>query len=157
MADTNKKQRPSSLAEIQQIKKGEFDQELSLQLALELRAGFPSPAEDYHRDSLDFNRDMISHPDDTFYGRVRGDSMIGAGLDDGDIVVVDRRKEPHNGSIIVAYINNEFTIKYLDLTHKNDGYIELRPANDKYKPIRVTPDDDFRVWGVAIFNIKPFA
>ena len=60
----------------------------------------------------------------------------------------------HHGSIVVAYINNEFTIKYLDLSHREEGYIELRPANPLYQPIRILPDDDFEVWGVVIFTIK---
>ena len=105
----------------------EFSKELELQIAPELRAGFPSPAEEYLHDSLDFNRDLIKHPESTFYGRVIGDSMIEAGINDGDIAVIDKSREPHNGSIVVAYINNEFTIKYLDTTHKEEGYIELRP------------------------------
>ena len=134
----------------------EFSKELELQIALELRAGFPSPAEEYLHDSLDFNRDLIKHPESTFYGRVIGDSMIEAGINDGDIAVIDKSREPHNGSIVVAYINNEFTIKYLDTTHKEEGYIELRPANAKYKPIRIDEGDDFEVWGVVVYTIKPW-
>ena len=133
-----------------------FSKELELQIAPELRAGFPSPAEEYLHDSLDFNRDLIKHPESTFYGRVIGDSMIDAGINDGDIAVIDKSREPHNGSIVVAYINNEFTIKYLDTTHKEEGYIELRPANAKYKPIRIDEGDDFEVWGVVAFTIKPW-
>lgn len=134
----------------------EFSKELELQIAPELRAGFPSPAEEYLQDSLDFNRDLIKHPESTFYGRVCGDSMIDAGINDGDIAVIDKSREAHNGSIVVAYINNEFTIKYLDTTHKEEGYIELRPANDKYKPIRIDEGDDFEVWGVVVYTIKPW-
>ena len=134
----------------------EFSKELELQIAPELRAGFPSPAEEYLQDSLDFNRDLIKHPASTFYGRVCGDSMIDAGINDGDIAVIDKAREAHNGSIVVAYINNEFTIKYLDTTHKEEGYIELRPANDKYKPIRIDEGDDFEVWGVVVYTIKPW-
>ena len=134
----------------------EFSKELELQIAPELRAGFPSPAEEYLQDSLDFNRDLIKHPESTFYGRVCGDSMIDAGINDGDIAVIDKAREAHNGSIVVAYINNEFTIKYLDTTHKEEGYIELRPANDKYKPSRIDEGDDFEVWGVVVYTIKPW-
>ena len=135
----------------------EFSKELELQIAPELRAGFPSPAEEYLHDSLDFNRDLIKHPESTFYGRVIGDSMIDAGINDGDIAVIDKSREPHNGSIVVAYINNEFTIKYLDTTHKEEGYIELRPANAKYKPIRIDEGDDFEVWGVVIWTIRQWS
>ena len=131
-----------------------FDKELELQIAPELRAGFPSPAEEYLQDSLDFNRDLIKRPEATFYGRVDGDSMEEAGICHGDIAVIDRSLEPRNGDVIVAYINNEFTIKYLDLKHKKDGYIELRPANKKYKPIRIDESDNFEVWGVVVWTIK---
>lgn len=134
----------------------QFEEDLHLLLAPEIRAGFPSPAEEYLRESLDFNRDLIRHPEATFYGRVKGDSMLDAGIADGDIAVIDRSKEPRNGSIIVAYINNEFTIKYLDTTHKAEGYIELRPANKKYKTIRINTDDEFEVWGVVVYTIKPW-
>lgn len=134
----------------------EFSQELSLKLAPELRAGFPSPAEEYLQESLDFNRDLVKHPHATFYARVVGDSMIDAGIKEGDIAVIDRSLEPHDGSIIVAYINNEFTIKYLDLSHKSDGYIELRPGNPRYQPIRVNEGDAFEVWGVLSFVIHKF-
>jgi DNA polymerase V len=134
----------------------EFEKELKLQIAPELRAGFPSPAEEYLHDSLDFNRDLIKHPETTFYGRVCGDSMIEAGINDGDIAVIDKSREPHNGSIVVAFLNKEFTIKYLDTTHKDEGYIELRPANPKYKPIRIDEGDEFEVWGVVVYTIKPW-
>lgn len=134
----------------------DFAQALSLQIAPELRAGFPSPAEEYIQDRLDFNRDMIRHPESTFYGRVKGDSMIEAGINDGDIAVIDKSRTPQHNSIIVAYINNEFTIKYLDLTHKGEGYIELRPANPKYSPIRIDENDNFEVWGVVVYVIHAF-
>lgn len=132
---------------------GQFEKKLHLQFTPELRAGFPSPAEEYLHESLDFNRDLIRHPEATFYGRVKGDSMVGAGINDGDIAVIDRSREAKNGSIVVAYVGNEFTIKYLDTTHRDEGYIELRPANDKYNPIRIDSDDDFEVWGVVVYTI----
>ena len=134
--------------------KGGYTGQLDLLFAPQIKAGFPSPAEDYMRESLDFNRDLIKHPEATFYGRVDGDSMMDAGISDGDIAVIDRSLEPSDGDIIVAYINNEFTIKYLDLKHKKDGYIELRPANKNYKPIRIDEYDDFEVWGVVVWIIK---
>ena len=136
------------------IIKGEFKEKLDLLFAPGVKAGFPSPAGDYLHESLDFNRDLIKHPEATFYGRVDGDSMTEAGICDGDIAVIDRSLEPQNGNVVVAYINNEFTIKYLDLTHKKDGYIELRPANKKYKPIRIDESDTFEVWGIVVWTIK---
>lgn len=120
----------------------------------EIKAGFPSPAEDYLQESLDFNRDLIKHPESTFYGRVDGDSMIDAGICDGDIAVIDRSVEPSDGDVVVGFVNGEFSIKYLDLTHKNEGYIELRPANRLYSPIRINECDEFEVWGVVIWTIK---
>ena len=133
---------------------GEFKEKLRLQLAPSIRAGFPSPAEDYLNDSLDFNRDLINHPEATFYGRVEGDSMIGLGINDGDIAVIDRSVEAKHGDIVVAFINNEFNIKLLDLTHKKEGYIELRSANPKFPTFRINEDDKFEVWGVVIYTIK---
>ena len=134
--------------------KGEFDKALELMLAPGIRAGFPSPAEDYLQESLDFNRDLIRHPEATFYGQVSGDSMVDMGINEGDIVVIDRSLEPQNGDVVVGFVNRDFTIKFLDLTHKDEGYIELRPANKKYKPIRIDADDDFEVWGVVVWTIK---
>lgn len=134
--------------------KGEWLSRLSLALAPNIKAGFPSPADDYLRDSLDFNRDLIKNPEATFYGRVSGDSMRDAGINEGDIAVIDRSLQPTDGDVIVAYVNEEFTIKYLDLTHKAEGYIELRPANPDYSPIRIDSTDNFRVWGVVVWTIK---
>lgn len=134
--------------------KGDFTSKLALSLAPTIKAGFPSPAEDYLHDSLDFNRDLIKNPEATFYGRVSGDSMIEAGICDSDIAVIDRSLQPVDGDVIVAFVNGEFTIKYLDLKHKEEGYIELRPANANYQPIRIDADDNFRVWGVVVWTIK---
>ena len=99
----------------------EFSTKLTLSYAPGIKAGFPSPAEAYEVDVLDFNKDMIRHPDTTFYGRVRGDSMINAGICDGDILVIDRSIEPHNGDVVVAYYDNKFTVKFFDNTHIDEG------------------------------------
>jgi len=133
---------------------GDFTEQLNLQFAPGIKAGFPSPAQDYMHDSLDFNRDLIRNPESTFYGRVEGDSMIEAGICDGDIAVIDRSIEARNGDVIVAFVNEEFTIKYLDLSHRKDGYIELKPANRNFRPIRINETDDFEVWGVVVWTIK---
>ena len=137
-----------------QIIQGDFEQKLKLQLAPGIKAGSPSPADDYSHETLDFNRDLIRNPEATFYGRVEGNSMIEAGINDGDIAVIDRSIEAQHGDIVVGYINDEFTIKYLDLQHRKDGYIELLPANKDFKPIRIDADDRFEVWGVVIWTIK---
>lgn len=117
-------------------------------------AGFPSPAQDYLDKSLDLNRDLISHPAATFYARVVGVSMIGAGIDEGDILVIDRALTPRQDDIVVAFINGEFTVKYIDFSMKERGKIYLRPANDKYTPIEINTSDDFKVWGVVAKIIK---
>ena len=137
------------------ISKGVFDTRLELEFA-GIRAGFPSPADDYIHDTLDFNRDYIHHPEASFYGAVEGDSMKDAGIFDGDKVIIDRAVEPHNGSIVVAFWNGEFTMKYLDLTHRGEGYIELKPANKDYPTFQVKAGDNFEVWGVVIHLIRTF-
>ena len=80
--------------------------------------------------------------------------MEDAGISDGDITVIDRSLEPQHGDTVVGYLNGEFTVKKLDLTHKKDGYIELQPANKNYNPIRIDANDHFEVWGVVIWVIK---
>ena len=137
------------------IIQGIFDTNLELKDA-NVVAGFPSPADDYSHDSLDFNRDYIRHPEASFYGQVEGMSMKDAGIFDGDRVIIDRAVEAHDGSIVVGFLNGEFTMKYLDLTHKKDGYIELKPANEDYPVFKITEDDEFEVWGVVIHLIRTF-
>ena len=136
--------------------KGEFEEKVDLLLAPGIRAGFLSPAEDYLRESLDFNRDLIRHPEATFYGKVEGDSMEDAGISHGDIAVIDRSVEPQHGDVVVGFVYGEFTIKFLDLTHKDEGYIELRPANNDYPVFRIDDPEQFRVWGVVIHLIRTF-
>ena len=137
------------------IHRGAFDTKLELQHAA-VKAGFPSPADDYIHETLDFNKDFIRNPEATFYGDIDGDSMKDAGIYDGDRVIIDRAVEAHDGSIIVAFLNGEFTVKYLDLKHKKDGYIELRPANPAYPVFKVEAGDSFEVWGVVIHLIRTF-
>ena len=84
------------------IYKGEFDKKLELQIAPSIMAGFPSPAEEYFSETLDFNRDMIHHPESTFYGRVKGDSMIDVGIEEGDIAVIDKSVLAEHGDIVIA-------------------------------------------------------
>lgn len=137
------------------IRKGSFSTALALEHAAVV-AGFPSPADDYKHEGLDFNKDYIRHPEASFYGDVEGDSMKDAGIFDGDRVIIDRAVEARDGSIVVAFWNGEFTMKYLDLTHKHEGYIELRPANPAYPVFKVEAGDNFEVWGVVIHLIRTF-
>lgn len=113
-------------------------------------AGFPSPADDYVELKLDLNKYLIRHPSATFYVKVKGDSMKGAGINDGDILVVDRSLEPKNNDVAVCVIDSEFTVKKLRKT-KDELY--LMPENEEFKPIRVTEDNNFQVWGVVTYII----
>lgn len=140
-----------------EIFSGDYSSELPLQFAdAGIFAGFPSPAQDYMDRTLDFNREIIKHPAATFYAKVLGQSMEGAGIDSGDIVVVDRALEPRNGDIVVACINGEFTLKYIDLSHRDKGCIILRPDNERYQPIVLHEGDELLIWGVVSSVIKRF-
>lgn len=116
-----------------------------------IRAGFPSPAQDY--DSIDLNQELIRHPATTFYARAVGDSMKGCGIDDGDLLVIDKAIDPQEGDIVVAYIDGEFTLKKVKL-EPDGSCLWLIPANDEYPPIKVTDENDFIIWGVLTYNIK---
>jgi DNA polymerase V len=118
--------------------------------AVPVQAGFPSPAEDYLEQNLDLNEHLIQHPAATFFVRVDGDSMKGAGIHKGDILIVDRALEATNGKIVVAVINGEFTVKRIRL---HEGKVTLEPENPQYQPIHVDPGADFRVWGVVTYVI----
>ncbi|MBO4754894.1 MAG: translesion error-prone DNA polymerase V autoproteolytic subunit [Bacteroidales bacterium] len=131
----------------------DFKEKLKLHYAKAIKAGHPSRADDYEHEFFDFNFDLVSNPEATFYGRVEGDTMIEVGIHHGDIAVIDKSLDPQDGDLIVAYVNNEFVIKFLDLTHLKDGYIELQPANRKYKPIRIYDVKNFEVWGVVVWTI----
>jgi DNA polymerase V len=113
-------------------------------------AGFPSPADDYAEGPLDLNRHLIRHPAATFFVRVKGDSIIGAGIFSGDLLIVDRAMNPTNGSIVIAGVNGDLTVKRL---HRSKGGITLLPENPAYRPIEIDHSTDFEVWGVVT---KPF-
>ncbi|CDN31329.1 Error-prone repair protein UmuD [Mucinivorans hirudinis] len=114
-------------------------------------AGFPSPADDFMSLKLDLNRELIKNPSATFYARVSGDSMIDDGICNDDLLVIDKSVEPYDGCVAVCYIDGEFTLKHFE--NKGDHAL-LIPANKKYKPIRVTSDNDFMIWGVVRYVIK---
>ena len=135
-----------------------YSADLSKELALAfadggIRAGFPSPAQDYMGDSIDLNRELVRHPATTFYARAVGESMKGCGIDDGDLLVIDQSIEPHDGDIVVAFVDGEFTLKKVKLEPGGDC-LWLMPANDDYSPIKVTAENHFVVWGVLTYNIK---
>lgn len=114
-------------------------------------AGFPSPADDYMDSKIDLNEHLISHPTATFFVRVSGDSMIGAGIEEGDLLVVDRSLEAKNGLIVIAAIDGMLTVKRLS---KKDGNISLLAENKKYKPIEIKEGNDALIWGVVKNVIK---
>ncbi len=121
-----------------------------------IRAGFPSPATDYEEETIDLNRELIQHREATFYARVKGESMVEAGIMPGDLLVVDRAVEPQHGDIVVAFVGGEedgFTIKELDLSEKEHGTVWLVPHNKDYKRIRITPEQSGVIWGVVTYCI----
>ena len=115
-----------------------------------IAAGFPSPAEDHMDSSLDLNQHLIKHPSATFYVYARGDSMVSAGISDGDMLIVDRTLEAINDSIVVAIINGEFTVKSIS---KVNEHLYLMPHNTSYNPIEITEEMDFEIWGVVTHSI----
>ncbi len=115
-----------------------------------LPAGFPSPADDYLERQLDLHELLVEHPEATFFVRIEGDSMIGAGMHSGDILVVDRSLTASDGKIIVALLGGEFTVKRLQ---KRGQKICLAAENPRYRPLEVTEDSDFQVWGVVTYVI----
>jgi DNA polymerase V len=127
------------------------DKALELPLYTErVPAGFPSPAEDYIDKKLDLNEHLIKNPAATFFVKVSGHSMIGAGIYDGDILVVDRSVEAADKKIIIGVVNGEFTVKRI---RKKAGKIWLLPENEKYEAIEVNEEMDFRIWGVVTYAI----
>lgn len=127
--------------------------ELPLILA-RVPAGFPSPAEDYLEESLDIGRYLVKRPKTTFFMRVEGDSMICAGINDGDLIVIDRAEPARDKSIVVARVNDEFCVKQLRIIK---GKVWLYPANPDYQPVEIGEGDDAEVWGVvthAITDLK---
>ncbi len=115
-----------------------------------ITAGFPSPADDFIEGQIDLNTHLIQHPAATFFVRVTGDSMTGAGIFPGDLLIVDRALPPSDGSVIIAVLNGELTLKRL---RNLDGRLFLAPDNPAYKPIPIKEAMDFSVWGVVAFNV----
>lgn len=116
-----------------------------------IAAGFPSPCQDYMEGSIDFNKELIRNPSATFCARVSGNSMVGEGIEDGDILVVDRSIRACDGKIIVSFIDGEFTLKRLRVDQSG---IWLQPANPDYPAIRIEDGSNFQVWGVVTYVIK---
>ena len=112
----------------------------------QVAAGFPSPADDYLEGNLDLNKYLIQHPVATYFVRVTGDSMIGAGIHSGDILIVDRSLEPSNRRVVIAIVNGELTVKRLI---RKNGKVILMPENERFQPIEIKDETDLEVWGVV--------
>lgn len=111
-----------------------------------VRAGMPTVADDHIEDRIDLHDYVVRHPQATFFVRVQGDSMINAGIHEGDILVVDRSLEAREGSIVIAVLDGELTVKRLK---RKGNVVQLVPENDRYPVITVGPEQEFRIWGVV--------
>lgn len=120
--------------------------------ASHIRAGFPSPATDYSEDRIDLNQVLVMHPASTFYAIVEGQSMEGEGINDGDLLVIDRSLTPEENDVVLCFLNGDFTLK--KIAKQNDNTIHLLSENKDFDPIKVSEEEDFRVWGVLTCSIK---
>ena len=116
-----------------------------------ISAGFPSPADDFKETRISLDRELVKNKEATFYARVSGDSMVGAGLDDGDLLVIDRSLNPENGKIAVCLVDGEFTVKRIK---KEKDKLYLMPENKQYKPIELKEENELIIWGVVEYVIK---
>jgi len=119
-----------------------------------LSAGFPSPAGDYVEDALDLNQYLIQNKPATFLFTVRGDSMMGASIEDGDKVVVDKALKPKHKDIVVAVVDGEYTIKRL---YQLRGRIELQPESPNYQPITFNEGNELQIWGVVVGVVRKYS
>ena len=141
-----------------------------------VHAGFPSPAQDYMNTFISLDKELVRHPAATFFARVVGDSMVDAGVDEGDVLVVDKSIEPQEGDMAVCFLDGEFALKFISFkepepvagktrtrkaSQPRSSYdilehrkMWLLPANENYPPIEVTESNDFTGWGVVTYIIK---
>ena len=116
-----------------------------------ISAGFPSPADDFKEIRISLDEELVKNKEATFYARVSGDSMSGAGLDDGDLLVINRSVNVENGQIAVCFINGDFTVKRIK---KKNNKVYLVPENQKYKPIELKDEEELFIWGIVEYVIK---
>jgi len=117
-------------------------------------AGFPSPADDYTEQNIDLNEHLIKNPFSTFFLRVKGDSMINSGIQNHDLIIVDKSLIAVPGNIVIAMIDGEFTVKRLE---KKDGELYLKAENDSYPDFNFKNHNEIQIWGVVIYSIHNFA
>ena len=124
---------------------------MALPLFLErVACGIPSPAQDYVEDRIDLNKLVVTHPNATYFVKVSGDSMIGVGIGEGDLLVVDRALTAGHGNIVVAAVDGEFTVKELQTV----PFLALVPHNPQYQPITFQPDEEVQIFGVVTYSLK---
>ena len=116
-----------------------------------IKAGFPSPAIDFEDNKMSLDKYLVKNNEATFYAKADGDSMIGAGIDDGDIMIIDRSLQPTDNKIAVCCIDGEFTVKRIKIDKEG---IYLIPENKDFQPIQVTESNHFIVWGIVTYVIK---
>ena len=114
-------------------------------------AGFPSPADDFKELRISIDKEVVRNEEATFYARVSGESMQGAGLDDGDLLVIDRSLEPKDKKIAVCFIDGEFTVKRLKVAA---DCVYLMPENKNYQPLKVTEENELIIWGIVTYVVK---
>ncbi|SHL70270.1 DNA polymerase V [Flavobacterium flevense] len=114
-------------------------------------AGFPSPAADFMENNIDLNKELSENPLATFYIKVKGNSMIDAGIEDQDVLIVDRSIEPQDNKIAICFIDGEFTVKRIKL---QKDCLYLMPENSNYTPIKVTEENELIIWGIVTYVIK---
>ena len=118
-----------------------------------ISAGFPSPADDFKEIRISLDKELVKNKAATFYARVSGESMVGAGLDDGDLLVIDRSLDPQSGKIAVCFIDGEFTVKRLKV---RKGVVWLVPENKNYKPLKISDESELIIWGIVTHVLKSF-
>jgi DNA polymerase V len=116
-----------------------------------IKAGFPSPAADFEENKISLDIILVKNKETTFYAKASGNSMTGAGIDDGDILVIDRSLEPQNNKVAVCLIDGEFTVKRIK---KDEDALFLIPENSLYKSIKIEEHNELIIWGIVTYVIK---
>ena len=116
-----------------------------------ISAGFPSPADDFKEIRISLDRELVKNSESTFYARARGNSMEGAGIMDGDLLIIDRSIEPENNKIGICFLDGEFTVKRI--IKKGDN-LYLKPENKNFNEIQIKEEDELVIWGIVTYVIK---
>ena len=116
-----------------------------------ISAGFPSPADDFKEIRISLDKELVKNKESTFYARVSGNSMVNAGIDDGDLLVIDRGIRPENNKIAICFIDGEFTVKRII---KEQDQLYLKPENKNYTKIKIEKENELVIWGIVTYVIK---